>query len=348
MPGGHFPVGPVTAFGVPLIQGRRLLMLHSLTGRRLWEVDGIPRDARLLTDGDTLLVISESARKVDVRSQIDGDLQTTARLPEWWGEAGINVGSSVEDIDVEPGTDILWRVLAEGRRCVLFRLTAGQSFLESRDLLTDEPVWSLPLPQKTVFSNVVEDVVAVLSEGKQLKLVYADSGEVLSDLSVQQIPEPRKLYLQASQGQFLVLPEALSEEDPSLDFFNPIIDAVHVHGAIYAVNRETKALAWELPVTHRQVRLLTCTQTRPLLPNLPLLVLLSRDRDPKSQKFSVVIGAQVVDVRNGKLLYEDGNTGLTQNELWLSSDAENRQLCLSFDRRFVTFSYGVDKIQPAP
>ncbi|MEI7701202.1 MAG: PQQ-binding-like beta-propeller repeat protein [Planctomycetia bacterium] len=348
MPGGHFPVGPVTAFGVPLIQGRRLLMLHSLTGRRLWEVDGIPRDARLLTDGDTLLVISESARKVDVRSQIDGDLQTTARLPEWWGEAGINVGSSVEDIDVEPGTDILWRVLAEGRRCVLFRLTAGQSFLESRDLLTDEPVWSLPLPQKTVFSNVVEDVVAVLSEGKQLKLVYADSGEVLSDLSVQQIPEPRKLYLQASQGQFLVLPEALSEEDPSLDFFNPIIDAVHVHGAIYAVNRETKALAWELPVTHRQVRLLTCTQTRPLLPNLPLLVLLSRDRDPKSQKFSVVIGAQVVDVRNGKLLYEDGNTGLTQNELWLSSDAENRQLCLSFDRRFVTFSYGVDKIPPAP
>ena len=199
-----------------------------------------------------------------------------------------------------------------------------------------------------MFSNVVEDVVAVLSEGKQLKLVYADSGEVLSDLSVQQIPEPRKLYLQASQGQFLVLPEALSEEDPSLDFFNPIIDAVHVHGAIYAVNRETKALAWELPVTHRQVRLLTCTQTRPLLPNLPLLVLLSRDRDPKSQKFSVVIGAQVVDVRNGKLLYEDGNTGLTQNELWLSSDAENRQLCLSFDRRFVTFSYGVDKIQPAP
>jgi len=348
VPGGHFPVGPATEFGVPLIQGRRLLMLHSLTGRRLWEVDGIPRDARLLTDADTVLVISESARKVDVRSQLDGDLQTTARLPEWWGDAGLNVGSSVEDIDVEPGADVLWRVLAEGRRCVLFRLSAGQSFLESRDLLTDELVWSLPLPQKTVFSNVVEDVVAVLSEGKQLQLVYADSGEVLSDLSVRQIPDPRKLYLQASQGHFLVMPEARSEEDPSLDFFNPIIDAVHVHGAVYAVNRETKTLAWELPVTHRQVRLLTCTQTRPLLPAAPLLVLLSRDRDPKSQKFSVVIGAQVVDVRNGKLLYEDGNTGLTQNELWLSTDAEKRQLCLSFERRFVTFSYGVDDSQPAP
>ncbi len=339
-PGGHYPCGPVTAFGVPLIVGQRLVMLNALTGRRSWEADGLPRDARLLVEKETLLILSESARRIDVRSLLDGELLSTSRLPEWWGEANANVGASVKDIDVEVGTEVLWRVSVEGRRCVLFRLTDGRSLLECRDLLQDEPVWTLTLPQQTVFSNVVEDVVALLSEGKQLKLVSVESGRVISDLTVTPIPDPRKLYLQASQGHFVVLPEALSEEDPSLDFFNPIIDAVHVHGAIYAVNRDTNALAWEQPVRHRQVRLLTCTQTRPLLPNLPLLVLLSRDREPNSGKAAVVIGAQVLDVRDGKVLYEDANTGLTQNELWLSPDSENGQLCLSFERRFVRFQYG--------
>lgn len=339
-PGGHFPVGPVSVSGVPVISNRRLSMLNARTGQRLWACDSIPPDARLLSVGSQLLILSESARTIDVRSRIDGELLQTTRLPDWWAEANANVGSSVEDIEVEPGSETLWRVDVQDQCCILFRLTAGSAILESRDLLRDQPVWSMPLPQRTVFSNPQDGVIAVLCEGQRLLLVRSDTGRILTDLQVQPIPRPRQLHLQQAQGKYLVLPEARSEEDPSMDFFNPLIDAVHVHGAIYAVDQNSLQLAWQQPVTHRQIRGLTSTQARPLLSTSPLLVLLSRNRTPKpGGGFSVPVGAQVLDVQTGKLLYEDDNTGLTQNELWLSPNPENRRICLSFDRRIVIFQW---------
>lgn len=339
-PGGHFPVGPVSAFGVPVISNRRLSMLNPRTGQRLWACDSIPPDARLLTVGSRLLILSESARTIDVRSQIDGELLETTGLPDWWAEANANVGSSVEDIEVEPGSETLWRVDVQDHCCILFRLTAGSAVLESRDLLRNQPVWSLPLPQRTVFSNPQDGIIAVLCEGQRLLLVRCDTGRILTDLQVQPIPRPRQLHLQQAQGKLLVLPEARSEEDPSMDFFNPLIDAVHVHGAIWAIDQQSLQLAWQQPVTHRQVRGLTSTQARPLLSTSPLLVLLSRNRTPKpGGGFSVPVGAQVLDVQTGRLLYEDDSTGLTQNELWLSPNPENNRICLSFDRRIVIFQW---------
>ena len=346
-PGAHFPVGPASALGVPFISNRRLAMLDLRTGQRLWACDGIPPDARLLTSGSRLVVLSESARTVELRSQVDGELLETNRLPDWWAEANANVGSSVEDIEVEPGSESIWRVDLQDHCCVLFRLTAGSAVLESRDLIRDQPVWSMTLPQRTVFSNPQDGVIAVLCEGQRLLLIRSDSGRILADLQVQPIPRPRQLHLQQAQGKYLVLPEARSEEDPSMDFFNPLIDAVHVHGAIYAVDQQTFQLAWQQPVKHMQLRGLTSTQARPLLSTSPLLVLLSRNRTPKPNGgFSVPVGTQVLDVHTGQTLYEDPSTGLTQNELWLSPNPADKRICLSFDRRIVIFQWKQEPVPP--
>ncbi|MFM7058818.1 MAG: hypothetical protein ACKO2P_18055, partial [Planctomycetota bacterium] len=337
IPGGHFPVGPVSEFGVPLISGRSLRMLNLFTGHRLWELDVIPADARLLLDHDRLLILSDSARQTEVRSAIDGTLLATHHLPDWWGEAGSNQGLSVEEIDVEEGTDTLWRVLADAHRCVLFRLTANEARLECRHLLTDTILWEHAFPQKTVVSNLADGAIALLSDGRQLHIVDTATGSIRINRELTPVVQPRKLYLRSVQGLFVLLPEALSEEDPSLDFFNPLIDAAHVHGRIYGIRQTDGAVVWEHPVKHRQLRLEHSSQTRPLLPVLPLLVLLSRERDPASKGSAVVVGADVLDVRNGKLLYTDPNTGLTQNLLWMFP-AKPGELLLSFDRRFVRFT----------
>ena len=42
---GFFPVGPVSLLGLPVISGRRLTVLDTLTGDRKWQLDGIARDA---------------------------------------------------------------------------------------------------------------------------------------------------------------------------------------------------------------------------------------------------------------------------------------------------------------
>jgi hypothetical protein len=336
-PAGFYPVGPVTSLGVPVISGRRLMVLNPLTGTRNWQTDGIPRDAVMLCSGDNVLLLSETSRQIEVRSLVDGTVKSVARLPEWWGEANANVASSIRDIDVEPGVDLLWRIFLQGRSCVLFRLTSGKSTMESRDLLTDTVIWSIELPEDSVFSNVVEDVVAVLSEGRQLKLIQVDTGRILTDTAVTAVPEPRELILRESHGHYIVLPEAV--EDPSLEL-DPVLNAMHVYGRMYAFRKDSMQLVWDEALDHRHIRLMI-PERAACLPNAPILVLLSRggERNPQTQVPRSVYGVRVVDVRTGKDLFRDNDVGTTLNQHWLQIDAENRKLTLSFDRRIITLDY---------
>ena len=337
LPAGYFPLGPVTPLGVPVIAGRRLIMLDPLTGMRNWQVQGIARDAALLCSDDKVLVLSESSRQIEVRSMVDGSVDAVTRLPEWWGEANANVGSSVRDIEVEDGLELLWRVCLQGRSCLLFRLTAGKSSLESRDLLTDTVIWSVELPEETVFSNVADDVVAVLSDGRQLKLVQTDTGRILADLSVTEVKKPRELILRKSVGHYLVIPDGIDESTPEYD---PVIDAMHVYGRMYCIDSQTMALAWDEPLDHRHVRLAT-PERSVLLPNAPVLLLLSRGGSPNplSPIRRTHYGARLVDVRTGKDLYLDEDVGTTLNDLWMHVDGAARKIQLSFDSRIITLNY---------
>ena len=337
LPAGYFPLGPVTPLGVPVIAGRRLIMLDPLTGMRNWQVQGIARDAALLCSDDKVLVLSENSRQIEVRSMVDGSVDAVTRLPEWWGEANANVGSSVRDIEVEDGLELLWRVCLQGRSCLLFRLTAGKSSLESRDLLTDTVIWSVELPEETVFSNVADDVVAVLSDGRQLKLVQTDTGRILADLSVTEVKKPRELILRKSVGHYLVIPDGIDESTPEYD---PVIDAMHVYGRMYCIDSQTMALAWDEPLDHRHVRLAT-PERSVLLPNAPVLLLLSRGGSPNplSPIRRTHYGARLVDVRTGKDLYLDEDVGTTLNDLWMHVDGAARKIQLSFDSRIITLNY---------
>ena len=341
-PAGYFPVGPVTQFGIPVISGRRLMVLDPLTGDRTWQTDGIPRDTTLLCSGDQVLLISYAARQIEVRSLVDGSVRSVSPLPEWWGDANDNVGSSVRDIEVEADVEVIWRIILQGQSCLLFRLTAGRSILESRDLLSDKALWSIELPQDTVFSNVADDVVGLLSDGQQLKLVETDTGRILADLPVTAVTAPRELILRKSSGHFVVLPDAV---EPNTEEYDPIIDAIHVCGRIYAVREETMELAWDLPIDSRHIRL-AIPERSVLLPNVPVLLLLSRGRaggPAESVLRRTHYGALVLDVRTGEELYRDDEVGTTLNNLWMHIDTTAKKLQMSFDSRIVTLDYSGSK-----
>ena len=341
-PAGYFPVGPVTQFGIPVISGRRLMVLDPLTGDRTWQTDGIPRDTTLLCSGDQVLLISYAARQIEVRSLVDGSVRSVSPLPEWWGDANDNAGSSVRDIEVEADVEVIWRIILQGQSCLLFRLTAGRSILENRDLLTDKALWSIELPQDTVFSNVADDVVGLLSDGQQLKLVETDTGRILADLPVTAVTAPRELILRKSSGHFVVLPDAV---EPNTEEYDPIIDAIHVCGRIYAVREKTMELAWDLPMDSRHIRL-AIPERSVLLPNVPVLLLLSRGRaggPADSVLRRTHYGALVLDVRTGEELYRDDEVGTTLNNLWMHIDTTAKKLQMSFDSRIVTLDYSGSK-----
>lgn len=336
-PSGYYPVAPVTPTAVAMIAGRRLLVFDTLTGRLMWQLDGVPRDAVLLSTRDAVIVLSEISQQIESRSLIDGTALMTSGLPEWWDEAVGNVGSSVSDFEIEPGETLLWRIAVQGRSCVMFRLGTTKSALECRDLMTDAVMWSTDLPAHSVFSNVSNDVVATLGDGHELKLVRLDTGLVLKTQQVTPAPAPRDLFLISSLRHYIVLPEGV--DDPSIDL-DPVMEAMHVYGRMYGIDADTLELRWDQSLDHRYIRCVSAPQ-RVILPNSPVLVLLSRGGppDPVSGVRRVRYGTRIIDVRTGEEIMEQNDVGMGLNDFWLRVDEPHHQLELSFESHIFNLDF---------
>lgn len=346
-PAGHFPAGPLLPHGLPILAGRRLIVFDTLTGSPMWQLEGLALDSVLLGHDDRVIVVSQSARQVESRNLISGDLLSVTGLPDWWTEAEINVGMSVRQIELEAGTTITWRAAAFRDRCLLFRLSPDATRLELRRIVDDSVIWERELPADSVFSNAHGNTIAVLSNRTELRLFRIDTGTEVSSESVPAVGPARHLYLRGSPHHWLVLPEAV--EDPSYET-DPVIGSLHVHGHIYAVSRETGELAWTQPIEHAHIRQ-TTQQQFPILPNAPVLVLVSRIRlESEFGGFSTRMRARVFDTRTGERLFDSGepddgdwtNLGRTLNGHGLHIDAPNRRLLLGFETRDVTFQYPED------
>ena len=334
---GYYPVAPVASIAIAVIAEQRLIVFDSITGRLMWQMDGLALDSKLLTTQDSVLILSRRTGRIEARNIIDGTQLKVARLPEWWGEAIGNVGSSVHDFEIEPGEELLWRIALHGQSCVLFRLGTVKSSLECRDLMTDTVTWSIDLPANSVFSNVVNDVVATLGEGSELKLIRLDTGQLLASHDVTPVPKPRDLFLVQSMGNYVVLPEAV--DDPSIDL-DPVMQAMHVYGRMYGINGRTMDLLWDEPLDHRFLRCATAN-ARVILPNSPIMILLTRggDVDRDSGARQTHYGARVIDVRTGKDILNAADVGLTLNDHWLRIDEPKHQLELSFDSHIFTLDF---------
>ncbi len=337
-PAGFFPCGPLTSRAIAVISGRRLVVFDSLTGERHWQLEGIPQDAVLLGTEENLLVLSESERQIEIRDLLDGELLSVAPVPEWWIDANENVGSSVRDIEVEPGMELLWRIAVVEDSCLLFRLSSVKSALEMRNVTTDQVQWSVELPQDSVFSNVDEDLVAVHSNEQQLRIFRIDTGREVASEQVTAAKAVHALYLRSAQDRLIVLPEAV--EDPSLEL-NPVSGGMHVYGRMYAIDRQTMKLAWDEPLDHRHIRTYDATPG-PILPNVPVMILLSRierEGPNRGPARPTVYSVRIVDVKTGKDLFSEKNVGMTLNYHWMTIDAIKQQLQVGFDRFILTFDY---------
>ncbi|MEZ6059358.1 MAG: PQQ-binding-like beta-propeller repeat protein [Planctomycetaceae bacterium] len=338
-PAGLFPVGPLTTNGLPLYSGRQLRVVDPLTGRRAWQVDGLPGDCTLTGTEQELCLISELSGQIEVRDMLDGSVTRRVPLPDWWTEANENSNSSIADFEIEPGTDTYWRIAVSEGRCLLFRLTSEKSSLELFSLADNSTVWQVTLPADSCFSNIAGGMVAVLSESNRLRIFDAESGETVSDLTVPDAPACRALYLRPCHERLLVLTESV--DDPSYDL-NPISDTNPINGWIYAIDGGGKSLLWSRRTDHELLRILTPGQQPPFTPAAPLLVLLKRPSDKLpdgSDAPTAHYAARVLDARTGEELFAEEDLGRTLNYHALRMDPQKRQIAIGFEVRNVTFDY---------
>ncbi len=337
-PGGLYPVGPVTVFGIPVYSGRRLVVFNTFTGEREWEVDGLPDDCTLTVSGDELLLISKAAGQVEVRQLIDGRVSTVTPLPLWWNDAEENSNSAVRTFELSDSENERWRLAIDDGRCLLVRRNTTATALESYNLKTGETEWSIPLPQDSAVSNVTDAHVAILSNGNELQIIDTKAGSRVFQNTVPEAADNMYLYLRSSGSQWLVITDVFNQD---YDEQNPVSESVHVNGQIYSVSQSTAKLSWSKPIQHEWLRVSTPSQS-PTPPNFPILMFLKRPYPapgPNGVRGAAAYQTKVFDIETGKLLFTDTNLGLNLSYYCLRPNQENNELNLGFNIRDVKFKY---------
>jgi len=336
-PPGLAPLGPITEFGLPLFRGGTLFVLNPWTGADGWMVDGLPDDCRLLASGDQLSLISIATGQIQVRDMRDGSIRGEGPLPSWWEAGNQLYETSVRHVDLEEGTRWSWRVGVEGSQCLLFSQTPGGSTLQCYDMANvdrDGPAlaWQEELPENSVYSNVANGRVAILSDDQQLQVRQLSDGRLIADQQVAAAKNCERLYLRESNSTLIVLTWC---PDRELELF-PSIGSVLVHGPIYALNTRTGQLTWTGSADQESMKVLN-PDNAPFPPSVPLLTLLRRNfpNTTPGQPIRSHYSARILDVTGGRTLYQEENVGstLSQHAVQLNKDGS---ITVSFNKRDVT------------
>ncbi|MCA9084064.1 MAG: PQQ-binding-like beta-propeller repeat protein [Planctomycetaceae bacterium] len=337
---GLFPVGTMTRFGIPVYSDRTLSLLDLFTGTTQWQVSDLPNDCTLTTVDDQLILISQSDGQVQVRSLLNGELDRTLQLPEWWISATENSNASIRDFELEPGEDQYWRLLVENGCCLLLRRNTSESELQWFRLSENRTVHSIKLPADAVVSNAAYGRIAVLCDGSQLRLIDVLTGQTERQLEVPAAPESRFLYLRYSGGHWVVLTDLFDRESEDV---NPISSSVVVNGPIYSINAESGELAWTDEADHEWLRILRpASAPRPVPPQAPFLLLMKRPwvrPEPGGPPTGAKYQARVLDVRTGSTLFADEDLGRDLSFHYVHFSPSSRKIELSFERRVITFDY---------
>ena len=331
-PGGLFPAGPVTRYGIPLYSGRQIVMLNTFTGQQEWKASGLPNDCTIAGDDSSLLLLSESVGLVEVRDPVDGALLHSHPLPDWWTQANENSNASVQTFQLEPGEQQRFRIALRGRCCLVFRLSTQSSALELYDLAGNRFAWTVDLPPDSVASNIVNDHVAVLSGGNRLRIFNVTGRQLVSDVLVPAAEKSQYLYLRPGRANWLVLTSCLDQE---FDEQNPVNESLHVNGSLYAIGRSSGEVAWATKIDHEWIRSLHPARN-PSPTVSPLLILLKR---PTEQTVPYAYNARIIDVESGEVLYEDKDLG--RDLSWHSTTLRDQQdsIDIAFNKRTITFDY---------
>ena len=108
-------------------------------------------------------------------------------------------------------------------------------------------------------------------------------------------------------------------------------------------------LRWDEPLDHRYIRRASA-QTRVILTNAPILVLLNRGgaADPKTRIRRVRHGVKLIDVRTGEELFNQNDVGMGLNDFWLRIDGQQHQLELSFESHILKLDFSDEQTAPGP
>ncbi len=363
------------------IAGSKLVCVDALNGREFWQRGPFPRHARILGDGDTVVVWDSQKRSVRVFDSDSGAetgagrlgpeygtllcstgtrmlLSTVRYVPDLEGDAGPENGSGDErDSDDDEsstegtgsGADIDEPEKEEPDEEKVMRLF---------DLLNGEMIWERSYDSKAVAAMIRNEQVLVIDGASELQILDIATGEVLSsaptglpiELATGKPVVPVNIEIRPMENDFLVkLHTAAATTTRYTTIDNTEIRYLNYgrpfwNGYTLAVNRETGAPRWTRPAR---------TQYFQYAGNLPwsspvtiLLRRLNRRGVPSTRRYWTQLVA--IDLQTGRLAVNSMTELSQSSDYRIEIDPETQVLDFFFPTKKMSLSITDRPVPPSP
>lgn len=273
------------------IYGRRALsILDPRTGDELWNLDGMPPNAQVFGNRDTLFLIVPGKSEALAYRVLDGKPIEVSGVVKVLSNAMLAHGSSFLLFE-QAGTNPL-EVLGIRRPKTSKRLRLYDPVLQVTQ-------WELELPAGTQVSPLgQEEVVAAQADGQVMRIDVA-TGHVTSleaippEAAAMKKSKPvREKYLLADDDRIYLIINTLDDSNLS---YGESLASIRVHGTIVAWSRKDNRFLWKRAV-ERQNLVVDRFST------IPVLLFVSRSWKPRPRMDTGSLHITAIHKQSGQLL----------------------------------------------
>ncbi len=175
-------LGPVTTEGVFYRSGRSIFAVATTTGETLWQRGGVDRNSRLFADEDRLMVVSG-----------DGKTVTYFRMTD---------GAELGTRDYIPGKQL---IAAVDGNVLSLAFIDDQLVIQLQHLWSGDLLWKREFHQRSHYTRVGHDEIAVLSPEGQLTVLNISDGTTVFETEMEYAPETKSIAVFPANDIYTVI-----------------------------------------------------------------------------------------------------------------------------------------------
>lgn len=245
------------------VYGRRsLTVLDPRTGDELWKLDGLPMNAQVVGNRDTLFAVVPGKNDALAYRALDGKPIEIPGVAKLLNHALMTHGSSL--LLLEQNAAGALEALGIKRTRTL------KTILRLHDPVTRTNQWQIEFPGRAVVSPLgTNEVIAVLSDG-QVQRIEVATGNVtdLDSVLFKKNALPVERYLLADDDRIYLITNSM---DNGGHTFGESLNSIRVNGTIQAWNRADNKTCWQNPVKVSHQNLIVDR-----FQNMPVMLFISR------------------------------------------------------------------------
>ncbi len=321
-------IGPSTANGICIQQGREVMCLDGITGKVQWVRHGVPPGSEIFGDDEITILAppaEESAGEAFIVRTIDGQLLGKRPVP-----AGQERWDTV------------------GRRLLTWRSTTGNKLLVAlSDPWAEREIWSATFAPGSKGEVVDEDSVAVMQPDGHFTMIRLADGSKTIDEKLESESNLQSIHVMRSEAQDILITNHVYVSDHPqqriVQMPQPYNDPcwLQVTGRLYAFDQGSGKPQWAAPAAVEQHGLVLNAPAE-----LPVIVFLRTIIVNQNQQHASIL---CLDKRTGRAVCDDDDLPQAVQNYDLTADPKDKTVTIvAAPSQTVTLKFTDAPIPPEP